>query len=64
MKDALEKGFCTRSKCRTHIDPGHGMQWVDDDGQLQRFCVPCYSDKLRREEEASEKRAAGRTVQG
>lgn len=64
MKDAFEKGFCTHPKCRTHIDPGSGVQWVDDDGQLQRYCWPHYQEMFRREEEEREKRAARGAVQG
>ena len=53
MKDALEKGYCTRPKCRTHVDPGHGIQWVDEKGDLQRFCTPCYEGMFKEREEKS-----------
>jgi len=61
MKDALEKGYCTRPKCRTHVDPGHGNQWVDEKGELQRYCTPCYEKKFKeREEKKNEETASDR----
>lgn len=40
--DGATSGFnslrCTRPKCRTTLDFGAGMQFLDDEGNQQRYC--------------------------
>jgi hypothetical protein len=31
---------CTRLKCRTTLDFGAGMQFLDEEGSQQRYCWP------------------------
>lgn len=29
---------CTRPRCRTSLDPGAGIQFLDEEGNQQRYC--------------------------
>jgi ribosomal protein L24E len=41
-KDALEKGYCTASRCRKAVGSGHGIQFVGKDGKKHRVCWECW----------------------
>lgn len=41
---------CSALRCRKSVDPGHGIQWLDEEGEMQRYCAPCYCKKLAKEE--------------
>lgn len=47
LNAALERGFCTHPSCRDIIDPGQGIQWLDEQGVWHRYCSTHYSDKVR-----------------
>lgn len=30
---------CTAPRCRKYVKSGDGLQWIDEDGELQRYCL-------------------------
>jgi hypothetical protein len=40
--DGWDSPVCTARKCRAEVNPGYGNQFIDADGEHQRYCWPCY----------------------
>ena len=52
---------CTNQKCRVNVDPGQGMQYVDEHGTLQRVCWTCWKEINRIWDESSSQRTPQQT---
>lgn len=50
-KGALEEGYCTAPLCRKFVKFGDGNQWIDEKGELERFCWKCWQGLFKKEEE-------------
>lgn len=35
---------CTARGCRTKIKDGSGIQWLDEKGEWERYCIHCYAE--------------------
>ena len=40
---------CTNPKCRGRIKDGQGNQWIDSEGELQRYCWACHVEWIEAE---------------
>jgi len=49
---------CTHPRCRTTVDHGSGIQWLDERKKWQRFCGRCYEALCAADEKKAEKKAA------
>ncbi|MEM3097484.1 MAG: hypothetical protein QXU32_02025 [Nitrososphaerales archaeon] len=56
VKD-VNSGYCTAPRCRKFVDPGHGIQVIDkESGTENRYCIQCYTEMCRKDDEEWEKR--------
>lgn len=40
--DTWDNLICTAPRCRTFVKSGDGNQFIDEDGDLQRWCLKHY----------------------
>ena len=44
--------------CLGNVDDGQGLQFVDEEGENQRYCWPCWVNMHRKQDEEWEKKQA------
>lgn len=49
-EEAVESLACTASRCRKNVDPGQGIQWLNEKGEIERYCWGHYKKMIAEEE--------------
>lgn len=50
---------CTAPRCRTYVKSGEGNQFIDEDGDLQRWCVKHWTGMFKEAKNGKSEAAEG-----